>query len=141
MQHRLSDEDTAFRRAFEAFEVHPDAFDHAAHVRLAYTYLCDGPVEAAVDRMRRSLLAFLDHLGASPARYHETMTRAWVMAVHRFMDGSPACASAAEFARRNPVLLDRSIMLTHYSAEVLFSPEARAAFVAPDVQPIRRTRV
>lgn len=29
-------------------------------------------------------------------------------------------------------------MLTHYSADVLFSPEARAGFVEPDVQAIPR---
>lgn len=37
---------------------------------------------------------------------------------------------------RNPELLDSRIMLTHYSAEVLFSDEARARFVDPDIQPI-----
>jgi hypothetical protein len=29
-------------------------------------------------------------------------------------------------------------MLTHYSAEVLFSPEARARFVEPDLEKIPR---
>ena len=37
-------------------------------------------------------------------------------------------------------LLDPKIMLTHYSAERLFSPEARAEFVEPDIDPIPRTR-
>jgi hypothetical protein len=30
-------------------------------------------------------------------------------------------------------------MLTHYSADVLFSPEARQAFVEPDIQAIPPT--
>jgi hypothetical protein len=34
--------------------------------------------------------------------------------------------------------LDSKIMLTHYSAAVLFSADARAAFVQPDVDPIPR---
>jgi len=29
-------------------------------------------------------------------------------------------------------------MLTHYSAELLFSPEARAGFVEPNLDPIPR---
>jgi hypothetical protein len=36
----------------------------------------------------------------------------------------------------NPVLLDSRIMLTHYSAELLFSPAARAAYVPPDLSGI-----
>jgi hypothetical protein len=38
----------------------------------------------------------------------------------------------------NPILLDSKIMLTHYSAEVLFSPEARARFVEPNLESIPR---
>ncbi len=38
----------------------------------------------------------------------------------------------------NPRLLDAKIMMTHYSAEVLFSEEARARFVEPNISPIPR---
>jgi len=33
-------------------------------------------------------------------------------------------------------LLDTKVMLIHYSAETLFSPEARASFVEPDLEVI-----
>jgi len=36
------------------------------------------------------------------------------------------------------VLLDSKIMLTHYSAELLFSDQARAEFVEPNLDPIPR---
>jgi hypothetical protein len=58
------------------------------------------------------------------------------MAVRHFMEASPACESADAFIEQNPKLLDSKIMLTHYSAEVLFSDEARAQFVEPDLSPI-----
>ncbi|HVH93111.1 MAG TPA: hypothetical protein VM783_17235, partial [Candidatus Acidoferrum sp.] len=58
--------------AFEACEVAPEAFDHAAHVRLAYIYLCEHSVDAAVLRMKAALLAFLTHLGVDDGKYHET---------------------------------------------------------------------
>ena len=122
--------------AFEACEVSPDSFDHAAHVRLAYVYLCEHTIDAAVVRMKNALLAFLAHLGVSHTKYHETITRAWIMAVSVFMNESPSCDSAAAFIAHNPRLLDRTIMLKHYSAEVLFSPEARESFVKPDIAPI-----
>lgn len=136
MDHRISESDRVFREYFEAFRVSPADFDHRAHVRLAYVYLCGQPVTAAGESMKCALLAFLDHLGVGAAKYHETITRAWVMAVYHFMSRCAPCASADEFIERNPELLDSRIMLTHYSAEVLFSDEARARFVDPDIQPI-----
>jgi hypothetical protein len=136
MIHKASSDDQAFVRSFEACQISPDDFDHAAHVRLAYIYLCEHSVDAAVDRMKKALLGFLAHLGVGESKYHETITRAWVMAVAHFMDESLPCDSAAAFITANPRLLDSKIMLKHYSAEVLFSPNARQSFVQPDVRPI-----
>jgi len=136
MDHSVSVEDQDFRQAFEALEVTVEEFNHRAHVRLAYIYLCEMPVDEASQAMKRALLAFLDHLGAEPTKYHETITRAWIKAVRHFMAITEARGSADEFIDRNPVLLDPKIMLSHYSAEVLFSPEARGRFVDPDIEPI-----
>jgi hypothetical protein len=105
-------------------------------VRLAYIYLCEQSVDKAHESMKNALLAFLDHLGVKQGKYHETITRAWIKAVDYFMSISSPCASADEFIQGNPDLLNPKIMLSHYSAEVLFSPEARAKFVNPDIQPI-----
>jgi hypothetical protein len=107
----LSDDDRRFRADFEACAILPAAFDHRAHVRLAYTYLAEADDEAAVDRMRAALLAFLLHNGVDPSKYHETMTRAWVLAVRHFMAKSPVCESADAFIASNPTLLDTKIML------------------------------
>lgn len=129
-----TDDDRAFRAAFEAFAV--TEFDHRAHVRLAYGYLTEHDADTAYERMRDALLAFLAHRGIDPSKYHDTLTRAWIKAVRHFMDRTPSAASADAFIDRNPQLLDSAMMMTHYSAEVLFSPEARAAFVEPDLTPI-----
>ena len=136
--HRLSADDRAFRDAFEAAAIAPADFGHRSHVRLAYAYLAEDGVDRAVERMRSALHAFLRHHGIPPSKYHETMTRAWILAVAHFMAGTPASASADAFIDANPKLLDRSIMLTHYSAGLLFSDEARARFVAPDLEDIPR---
>jgi hypothetical protein len=133
-----SADDRDFRAAFEAGRVAPADFGHRAHVRLAYVYLADGDVEAAVDRMRAGVRGFLRHHGIDAAKYHETMTRAWVLAVRHFMEISKPAASADAFIERNPILLDTKIMLTHYSAGLLFSDEARARFVEPDLGQIPR---
>lgn len=136
MKHRTSLKDTQLRQAFEALQVDPASFDHAAHGRLAYIYLCESSIDGAVAQMKRAILAFLAHLGADPKKYHETITRAWILAVDHFMKSSMSCASYEQLVSLNPQLLDRGIMMTHYSAEVLFSPAAREAFVEPDIQSI-----
>ena len=88
--------------------------------------------------MQNALLAFLQCHGIDVSKYHETMTRAWIMAVRHFMEISPDCDSSEAFIERNPRMLDSKIMMTHYSASVLFSDEARARFVEPDLSPIPR---
>lgn len=68
----------------------------------------------------------------------ETVTRAWVMAVRHFMELVSSSSSAESFMRFDPRMLDSGIMLTHYSASLLFSQEARERFVEPDLDPIPR---
>lgn len=133
---RLSPDDLRFRADFEACRSTPASFDHRAHVRLAYAYLAEHDVETAVTRMRTALLAFLRHNDIDVSKYHETMTRAWLLAVRHFMARSPASPSADAFIEANPILLDSRIMLTHYSTDSLFSDQARARFVEPDLDPI-----
>lgn len=136
--HKISAADEEFRLAFEGCSFPASGFDHRAHLRLAYVYLCEGPVETAHGRMRSALNAFLHHLGVDDSKYHETMTRSWILAVAHFMARTLSSVSADEFIDANPILLDSKIMLTHYSAELLFSASARAAFVEPDLEPILR---
>jgi hypothetical protein len=135
--HDLSPEDLDFQSAFEAHIVTPAQFTHAAHVRLAYVYLAQYEVEPAVRRMREALLSFIERNGIPRSKFHETITRAWVLAVGHFMDRSTS-TSFAEFVAKNPELLDSKIMLTHYSARVLFSADARESFLEPDLDPIPR---
>ena len=136
--HEASEEDRAFRSAFEACTIAPSQFNHEAHVRLAFIYLTEGDVDTAVQKMRDALLNFLQHNGVPLSKFHETLTRAWVLAVQHFMNRSTS-TSAADFIAKNQQLLDSKIMLTHYSASVLFSADARASFVEPNLDPIPRT--
>jgi hypothetical protein len=138
MRDPLSAEDLEFKNRIESGELPPAEFDHRAHLRLAWVYLADGDEEAAHAQMRATLLRFLEHHGINASKFHETITRAWILAVRHFAARTPDCATAAEFLERNPVLLDSRVMLTHYTKDVLFSPEARRAFVEPDRDPIPR---
>lgn len=135
---RTSGDDRDFAAAFEAGNIAPERFSHRDHLRLAYVYLVDSDVDAACDRMRDALLRFLDRHGITATKYHETMTRAWILAVRHFLEKTATARSADEFIDAHPQMLDPAIMLTHYSADRLFSDEARADFIEPDLDPIPR---
>jgi len=97
MRHQSSGDDRRFQAEVESCSVTPAQFDHRAHVKLAYVYLTQNDTDAAHDRMRETLHAFLACHGITPAKipgapyprsrqYHETITRAWILAVRHFMD-------------------------------------------------------
>jgi len=138
MNHSLSVEDRIFRDEFEACRIAAGLFDHRAHIRLAYIYLAEHDPDAALALMRSALLGFLRHQQIDLSNYHETMTQAWILAVRHFMEISPACGSSDAFIECNPIMLDSRIMMTHYSTEVMFSPEARTCYVEPDLEGIPR---
>lgn len=130
--------DEFFRERFEACELSAADFPHRAHLRLAYIYLALYPPEVAQEKMETALRKFLAHLGAPPSKFHHTLTAAWMRAVRHFMDRVGPTESFAGFAERAAPLLDKDIMLTHYTPDLLWSEEARARFVEPDLQPIPR---
>src|SRR6478735_9397272 len=99
--HELSPEDRDFRSAFEACNFAPAQFDHAAHVKLACVYLVEHDAETAAQKMRGALLKFIEHNDIPRSKFHEAITRAWVLAVRHFMNKSGS-ASAADFLTRNP---------------------------------------
>ena len=111
--------DAAFARAFERGEIANADFHHAAHVRLALAYLdeSDTPDQAA-ERMAEALRRVATTLG-HPEKYHHTITVFWVRMVAR--------------------LLDKQLPLTYYSPERLWSEQARAGWLDPDLQNIDGT--
>jgi hypothetical protein len=121
--------------ALRSGEIPASEFNHLAHLRLAYVYLRQGDLKYAERRMREALLSFLDANEIPRAKFHETLTRAWVMAVSHFMSRKDS-STFSEFIAGSQPLLDTKVMLTHYSHAALFSERARVAFVKPDLEDI-----
>jgi hypothetical protein len=136
--HQISAADRALLAEFESGALPPQQFGHREHVRMAYVFLVTHGPDAAASRLRCALQAYLSHHGIDPAKYHETMTQAWMLAVHHFMQKSPTQPSSEAFISTQPMLLDPQIMLTHYSATTIKSEAARTSFVEPDLDPIPR---
>lgn len=137
MSHRLSSDDQQFKREVEASTFPVADFDHRAHVRLAYIYLVDNSVDQSHQLVKEALIGLLRHNNIDPAaKYHETLTKAWLLAVNYFMSQTPDSQCTAEFIENTPVLLNSNIMMSHYSPDCLFSEEARKAYIEADLNPI-----
>lgn len=139
MEHCSSSADMLFVRRFESCEL-PPPFSHRDHLRLAYVYLSESDVATSHTAVKRTLLRYLKYHRVDQSKYHETLTRAWLMAVRHFMAICPRSGSAASFLEHKPRLLDSRIMLKHYTPERLFSDAARSRFLEPDLLPIPQYR-
>jgi hypothetical protein len=125
-------DDRAFIAALEACTLPSEAFDHRAHVRLAWLYLSEQPLLEALPRFIASLKRYAGSLGAS-GKYHETITYAFIFLIHQRMKERMAECRAAtfdEFAAANPDLFG-PILEKYYEPETLASPLARTVFVLP----------
>ena len=138
MKHQISNVDCEFKAQFETCVFPSSEFNHRFHLRLAYVYLVENDDDRACQLMRDSLLRFLNHHGVDISKFHETMTQAWILAVRHFMENDSGADSANTFIDNNPKMLNKNIMMTHYSAELLFSNKARDRFITPDLDPIPR---
>lgn len=111
-------------------------FGHREHVHLAFLAVRRyGTVEAA-ERIGGWLRHLTVYAGA-PQKYNATVTRAWTEIVgHHVADDQAGVAMGFDgFAARHPRLLDKRLLMGHYSSSVLASARARAAWVEPDVVP------
>ncbi len=122
--------------AFEACQLSPADFGHREHLRIAYLYLRLYPFDLALEKLRTGLQHLLAHLGAPVSAYHETVTRAWLLAVQHFMTARGPASGSEEFLAASGVLLDKNIIFSHYNRETLMSPSTRERFVDPDLEPI-----
>jgi prephenate dehydrogenase len=138
MKNQISENDRCFISRLESCHLEPGEFGHRAHIRAAYIYLCLASLndKRAAVRMKNSLPALENHQGAADSTYHKTITIAWVQAVRHFMGISLSTRSANQFISLNPQLLDKHLLLTHYSEKQLFSDLARTVFVEPDIETI-----
>jgi hypothetical protein len=125
--------DEAFARAFEKGSVTPAQFDHVAHVRVAWVYLREsGSMEEALSRMRDAIRRFATAAG-KPEKYHETITVLWMRVLAEVQDAG-ASGELADVLREHPALADKDLPLHYYSRDRLFSDEARAGWIEPDLR-------
>lgn len=119
--------------AFESGAVNPEAFDHEAHIYVAWLYLRELPVLPAGQRFADALQRLTKQLGI-PGKYHETITWFFMYLIderHRRSGGNDWFS----FRRNNEDLFARgeqNILGRYYRRETLASDGARQSFVLPD---------
>jgi hypothetical protein len=121
-------------RLFESCELPYERWTHRAHLAVAAVYLGRYPFGEATDRARAGIRRYNEARG-DPAGYHETITVVYMRRAARELAGVPADGAPALVND----LADRCRMdwlLGYYSARVLWSAEARARFVEPDLRPL-----
>ncbi|MDQ1639927.1 MAG: hypothetical protein QOF62_3266 [Pyrinomonadaceae bacterium] len=77
-QYQTEAEIESLVQGLESCTIGKDDFPHAKHLAVAVWYLHNATVEQAFEKMRTSLLRFLDHHNVGPGKYKEELTRAWI---------------------------------------------------------------
>jgi hypothetical protein len=127
--------DVELTRALERGEIANENFRHASHLHVAWVYLAESSsVQQAANKMRDTLRRFAAAAG-KPQKYHETITLFWVHLLSRVRAASGG-QHLKEIVHANPQLLEKNFPLAYYSAERLFSNEARTSWVEPDLKPL-----
>ena len=106
------------------------AFAHRQHIHLAFIAVRRYGTAQAAD----TISAWIRHLTAhAPQKYHATVTRAWTEIVGYHVAADPSVTDFEAFAEQNPALLDKRLLMRHYTPATLASPPASSGWVEPDV--------
>jgi hypothetical protein len=126
---------------FRAAAIPVAEWTHAAHIKVATWHVDHLGATEALAQMRAGILALNEQHGTpnTPTRgYHETITVAYVQLIADFL---ASCPASEDLGARTTRLLAgpigvREVLLRHWSRERLMSPEARAAWLPPDLAPL-----
>jgi hypothetical protein len=128
-----TDED--FREAFESLRIPNELFRHREHIRLAWIYSRHFPQKRALAPMVRGIQALAKHHGAA-AKYHHTITVAWMRLVRHAALRALAMQDFPAFAAAYPHLLNPRLLEDYFSKARLQSDAARHGWLGPDLRPL-----
>lgn len=131
--------DEEFLDLFLTCKLPASEWTHEAHIRLAWLMLSSKPYPDALSSIRDGIGAYNDKVLKKTLAYHETITVAFTRLIARGRKQLTESHSFSDFKLAHPLLFDRTLtaLLRHYRRETLFSSEARAGFVSPDLLPLQ----
>ena len=110
-----------------------DQFHHEQHVRVAWMFVRDHGMPAALAEFTTAIKRFAEAKGKH-GLYHETITWAFLLIIAERLARKPSDSWSA-FADANADLLawQPSVLERYYSKDLLASDLARRSFVMPDL--------
>jgi hypothetical protein len=137
---RTTEEILSLVRRFDDCTLPREEWTHAAHLTVALWHLLqyDWPVAVARVRLRIQRYNAAHGVASTPTGgYHETLTLFWLDRVRAFLEGGRNEArSLVSLANELTATADKSLPLEYYTRALLFSAEARARWVEPDLKPL-----
>jgi hypothetical protein len=113
---------------------------HHAHLRAGLWHVLRYSDPIALGLLRERIAAYNQATGVANTQstgYHETNTRFYVVMIRAFLRSTDAALPVDTLAETLIEHIgERDLPLRYYSKEVLFSPQARAAWVEPDREPL-----
>jgi hypothetical protein len=125
--------DSEFLHHFEKANL--PSFRHYEHIRMAWLYLKRDGWEKGYQQIQQGIKNVAKKHGQIE-KYHESITRFWALLVFHCIQEKPELDTFDSFIRAFPFLVDKASISKHYSNERLFSPEARATWLEPDLIPM-----
>ena len=116
-----------------------EAWTHDAHLAVAVWHLRRHGAAETLNLVRARIQRFNVAKGGQntpSSGYHETLTRFYLWAVARSLEGMPPEADLIEQVNHVIRECDRELPRRYYSEERLMSAEARKGWVPPDRQPM-----
>jgi hypothetical protein len=135
---RTTGEILALVRRFDDCTLPREEWTHAAHLTVALWHLLEYDWAEAVVRVRAGIRRYNAAHGirtTPTGGYHETLTLFWLRRVRAFLEeGRNEARSLVSLANDLATTADRNLPLKYYTRERLFSTEARASWVEPDLK-------
>ncbi len=128
--------------AFESRSLPKSEWTHLAHLTVGLHYCFGHPFGVAKNLMSDGIYWLNDAHGTpntETSGYHETLTVFWLNEISSMIERNPGDDIVQLAVRLGDELNDTKLALKHYSRELLFSTEARRAFVPPDLDPEQGT--
>jgi len=135
------DEIEAVVSGFESCSTAKEDFKHRSHLTVAVWYLLHSTPDEALEKMRASLLRFLEHHGVGREKYHETLTVFWVKLVQKAItevrQDSLVLTTNGVLER----LADPRVVFEYYGEASWKTDIARAEWVEPDLKNLKSDKL
>lgn len=119
---------------FEACTIERGAWGHPEHLILAYHYALTNEFDMALEKMRKGIFKLLRAFDVDLEKempYHETLTVFWMKTIREFAKDKNGYS--VEIISEMIEKYDKNYPSKFYSNEYLFSDEAKASYVEPDL--------